>query len=96
MGFFGPPNVQKMKAKRDVSGLIRVLWDEDDVALRKSAAEALGEIGNASVVEELIAAFKHFSNPEIRSAIAKALGTIGDNSAIEPLLATLPKSDSTV
>jgi len=48
----GKPNVEKMKAEKDVEGLIKALEDEDwDV--RRKAAEALGEIKNAKAVESL-------------------------------------------
>ena len=46
MGLFGPPNVAKLAAKRDVLGLIRALGYQKDVPIRCAAAEALGMIGD--------------------------------------------------
>ncbi len=56
MGFFGP-NVEKMKAKRDVEGLIKA-FEHKDWRVRWDAAEALGEVGDARAVETLIQAIK--------------------------------------
>jgi HEAT repeat protein len=61
MGLFGPPNIEKMKAKRDVEGLIKALAnreDREDYRLPLMAARALGQIGDAHAVEPLIAALK--------------------------------------
>lgn len=48
MGIFGlsKPDVEKMKAKKDVKGLIKALKYKDMV-IRWDAAEALGRIGDA-------------------------------------------------
>ena len=56
MGFLGP-NVEKMKAKRDVEGLIKA-FEHKDWRVRWDAAEALGEVGDARAVETLIQAIK--------------------------------------
>ncbi len=42
MGLFGPPNVEKMKAKRDVKGLIQALGYQKGSNVRRGAAVALG------------------------------------------------------
>ena len=65
---FGPPNVKKLTDKRDISGLIRALSYQKDtrsarrsptqydvMSVRKAAADALGQIGDARAVEPLIA-----------------------------------------
>jgi len=51
MGLF-EPNVEKLEKKKNVKGLIKALRHED-VHVRWSAAEALGEIGDARAVEPL-------------------------------------------
>ena len=56
MPLFGPPNVDKLKAKRDVKGLSRALSYQKDDEVRRRAAKALGEIGDAQAVEPLTAA----------------------------------------
>ncbi len=43
MSLFGPPNIDKMKSKGDVTGLIKAL-EYKDSSVRKSSAEALGEL----------------------------------------------------
>ena len=49
MWLFGPPNVEKMKAKRDVKGLIKALHYENDGNVRSAAAMALIAIGAPAV-----------------------------------------------
>ncbi|MBI5653944.1 MAG: HEAT repeat domain-containing protein [Chloroflexi bacterium] len=91
MGLFGPPDVEKMKAKRDVKGLIKALRYEKDWEIRKSAAAALGKICDASAVEPLVAALKD-SNEHVRGYATEALGKIRDVRAVEPLITTLADS----
>ena len=40
----GPPNIEKLKAKHDMQGLIKTLDYQKDAVVRKSAAEALGQV----------------------------------------------------
>ncbi len=54
MPLFGPPNVAKLEAKRDAPGLIKALGSQKDGPVRKAAAGALGQIGDARPVEPLI------------------------------------------
>jgi HEAT repeat protein len=56
MGLF-KSKVEKMKAKRDVEGLIEALNDED-FNVRAAAASALGEIGDKRAVKPLRDALK--------------------------------------
>jgi HEAT repeat protein len=97
MGLFGPPNIEKMKAKRDVDGLIKALQykikstDFKETWVRQDAAKALGEIGESSAVLPLIAALNHRDNG-VRWEAALGLGKIGDARAVEPLIAALKDS----
>ena len=84
MGFF--PNVEKMKARGDVGGLIKVLKD-GVFRFRTEAAEALREIGEPAV-EPLIQALAD-KNEDIRAGAAEALGNIRDKRAVEPLIQAL-------
>ena len=47
MGIF-KPNIEKLKARKNVKGLIKALGDKDYV-VREGAARALGEIGEPAV-----------------------------------------------
>ncbi len=87
MGFFGPPNIEKMKAKNDVKGLVKALGYQKDEDVRKAAAEALSRIG-APAVEPLTSALKD-KDADVCSAAARALGRIGDPRAVEPLTTAL-------
>ena len=101
MSLFGPPNIEKMKAKRDVQGLIKALLYKKDSTegehfrVRRTAAKALGEIGDPRAVEPLISMLKDKSS-SVREATAAALEVLGDPRAVEPLIATLLDSDGKV
>jgi HEAT repeat protein len=51
-------HVLKMEAKRDIDGLIRALAYKKDPVVRKCAAKALGEIGDARAVDGLVFGLK--------------------------------------
>ncbi|NLF77026.1 MAG: HEAT repeat domain-containing protein [Chloroflexi bacterium] len=86
MPLFGPPNVEKLKAKGNLQGLIKALTYQKDQSVRYNAAKALGEIRGANTVEPLIAALRD-SSEDVREAATRALGEIGDARAVEPLIA---------
>jgi HEAT repeat protein len=56
MGLFGPPNIEKLKAKQDLEGLVKALDNKKYADVRCQSAKALGQIGDKSAVEPLIAA----------------------------------------
>lgn len=93
MRLFGPPNVEKMKARGNVKGLIRALRYRKDAKVREAAAEALEKIGDPRAVEPLIAALR--DNVWVRRAAAEALVKIGAP-AVEPLIAALGDKDSDI
>lgn len=74
MGIFDSlfkPNVEKLKAKGDVKGLIRAIKSED-VHVRRRAAEVLGEIGAANAVDSLVATLIH-DDEDVRLCAAEVL-----------------------
>jgi HEAT repeat protein len=85
---FWPPNVDELKAKIDVDGLIKALEYEKDRQVQCDAAKALGKIGNERAVEPLINALKN-KEGNVRRESAEALGKIGDTRAVEPLVKAL-------
>ena len=95
MPLFGPPNVEKLKAKGDVKGLIKAVDYKKDAAIRQAAAEVLGQIGGEQAVEPLIAALKD-ADKDVRQGATRALGRIGRARAVEPLMATLKDKSSNV
>lgn len=95
MSLFGPPNIEKMKAKRDVKGLIKALGYQRDAGVRKGAAMALGELKDSRAIEPLIAALKD-RYYDVRQVVIKALEEIADARAVEPLIAALKGGDSGV
>ena len=83
MGIFGPPNIDKLKARKNINGLIEALMYEDE-DVRWRAVEALGEIGKPAV-EPLIGTLKDESS-NVRSEAAWALvDTSKPAEALEPL-----------
>ncbi|MBI4689567.1 MAG: HEAT repeat domain-containing protein [Nitrospirae bacterium] len=83
----------KIKDHRAINRLCELLNDPDskDPDLAERAAHSLGEIGNDSVVEQLIQALdyneKVWEHPRsVRGAIITALGKIRSKKAVQPLL----------
>jgi len=95
MGIFDrKPNVEKLKARKNMKGLIKTLKYNDHY-VRGFAADALGEIGDSRAVEPLINALKDpFS--DVQYYATRALGEIGDKRAVEPLTKALKYKDSGV
>ncbi len=81
------PNIEKLKARWDVDGLIKAL-NHRDYKIRSKAAEALGDMKAKEAVYALIKALKD-ENPEVRKSASYALGRIGDERAIMPLVEAL-------
>lgn len=90
MQLFGPPDVTKLEAKKDLKGLIKALGYEKDWVTRKKAAKALGQIGDIQAAEALIAALE---DRFICVEAATALGKIGDIRAVESLIPILKDMD---
>ncbi len=57
-GIFGKPNIDKLKAKGNVRGLIKALGYTKNWLVREKAAEALGKIRDPRAVEPLSNALK--------------------------------------
>ena len=92
-GLFGPPNIKKMQASRDIKGLEKALGYQKDGKVRKEAAMALGEIKSISSVDMLAAACQDHDDLVVWSAI-RALGCIGDERAVEALILLLKAPSS--
>jgi HEAT repeat protein len=85
MGIFGPPNIEKLKAKRKTKALIKAL-QYPNVEVRTAAAEALGQVNNSQAIESIIDLIgKNADDPEILNIYAIALGNIGAHAA-DPLI----------
>jgi HEAT repeat protein len=88
MGIFGPPNIKKMTARRDVKGLVKALGYQRDLDVRCDAAYALGKIGDPCAIEPLIPVLQD-KDKDVHFAAAWALGTLRDPRAVGSLIASL-------
>ncbi len=86
MPLFGPPNIEKLKRKRDVKGLLKAL-DHKDPFIQLQAANGLEELGTAAA-RPLISVALFDGNAEVRQAATEALRKLGA-AAVEPLIAAL-------
>jgi len=91
MALFGPPNIIKMEAKRDLKGLLKALEYKKDYHVRMAAVDALGRIGDRSAVEPLILMLED-CNSNLREAAVKALVKIDDTNTEEILIDFLKNS----
>jgi HEAT repeat protein len=79
MGIFGPPNIERMKAHKDLKGLIKVMRSSRDGRLSAQAARALGQIGDASVVDPLLDEFwsnNYYSTDLAAAALIELAGRL--------------------
>ena len=88
-------NVERMREKRDVMGLIKALQYKSDLEVRINAEKALGDVGDKRAVVPLIQALKD-ENWRVRSEAARALGKIKGALAVETLVHALKDEDSDV
>jgi HEAT repeat protein len=96
MGLFGPPDIEKLKTKRDVRGLIGALRYRAAPAVRKNAALALAELAAGGTqpaqafepaVGPLIAALEDSDGGVVNASI-QALASIG-RPALLPLISAV-------
>jgi hypothetical protein len=91
MPLFGPPDVNKLSANRDLNGLSKALTYPKDARVRKNAAEGLGKLGDPAAVPALIAALGD-RDADVRMEAAVALGRIKDPAAVGALIAAVQDS----
>ncbi|MBN2303319.1 MAG: HEAT repeat domain-containing protein [Anaerolineae bacterium] len=85
MPLFGKsPNIKKLKENKDIQGLIEAL-EHKEPPVSAAAAQALGDIGDRSAIEPLIAMLQT-SGENRMAAAAGALRSLGD-AAVDPLIA---------
>lgn len=102
---FGKPDVEKMKSKVDIKGLLKALSYENDPAVRRSAAVALGllalhlvpslQIGDVSALDGLINALRD-SDESVRYAAVVALKNTRSVKAVDGLINALKDSSLSV
>lgn len=90
MGLF-KPNVEKMRAKDDVKGLIKALLKSDDIRITAAAEDALEDIGRRTT-EPFIEALRD-RDASVHSGAAWILGNIKDARAQGPLIEALKDKD---
>jgi len=85
MPFFGPPNIDKLKSRLDIKGLIKALDYEKDTGIRDRAIEALGELGGRTATEPLLLLLEK-EHCECEPLVVSALGKIKDERAVPVLI----------
>jgi HEAT repeat protein len=89
---FGPPNINKLKVRRDISGLIKALNYRKDPEVREKAAEALGELGDRTATEQLLFMLEN-EGCDRGPTVVKALGRIRDHRAVPALISRIKERD---
>lgn len=89
MSIFGYPNIERMKAHKNLKGLIKVMQSAKDRRLSAEAVKALGEIGDASVIQPLLKVFRsndYYSSDVAAAALAKLAGRLKESDLTTQLL----------
>ncbi|MCP4701351.1 MAG: HEAT repeat domain-containing protein, partial [Gammaproteobacteria bacterium] len=76
--------------------LVKRLDDEEDVSVRRVAAEALGRLGDSSAAPALVKRLDDEEDVSVRRVIAEALGRLGDSSVAPELIRLLGDENSSV
>jgi HEAT repeat protein len=91
MPLFGPPNIEKLKEKVDVEGLLKALGHKDHI-VRLKAENALNELGTAAVRPLIKKGVLHYGNENVRNAAVEALRKLGE-AGVETIIALLEDQD---
>ena len=94
MGLFGPPNVEALKAKGDIPGLVKAAFYRKDDLVRRAALAAIAGIRDDTLWPKLTAVLQ-VPDPEVAQAAATAFAQMGAP-AIGPLLKELESPDPAV
>ena len=87
-GLFGPPDVQRLEAKKDVEGLKKALAYKQQAQVRVAAAQALGRVGDRAEKPALTSALED-EDVQVRIAAAEALARAAGSSAVGALVKAL-------
>jgi|APFre7841882724_1041349.scaffolds.fasta_scaffold13111_3 HEAT repeat protein len=85
------PNIEALKAKQDIKGLIRLL-DHRNIDIQWQSADALGSMGTIATLP-LLAALNH-RKTTVRLGAIEALGTIRDQRSCKPLIYLLEQDEN--
>lgn len=91
MSFFrkllGPPNIENLKSRRDLDGLVKALHYQDSPQVRQQAARALGEMGDRKALNPLLSVLQNSKEQQsVRWNAATAIGQLKDAGGLKPLL----------
>jgi HEAT repeat protein len=95
MSLFGKPDIEKLKTKRNIEGLIKALGNKKYADVRWQSARVLEQLGDKRAIEPLIQALND-DHGLVRKSAIEALGKIGDERATEALIAGLNDQDDEI
>lgn len=88
MSLFGPPDIEKLRAKNNIDGLIKALSYTKDPSITPKAISALGATKNPKAVDAIISVLAQ-DDPNLRALAIEELGGMGDLRAYESILRAL-------
>jgi HEAT repeat protein len=91
MPLFGVPNIEKLKAKRDIAGLVKALnYYQKEPEMFRSGVAALVDLQATPAIEPLTSILADTTHPEvIRQITARGLGRLGTEGALQALVSML-------
>jgi len=74
MALFGPPNVEKLKSKKDIKGLIKAMQYDKNISIPFSARRALIDLADPASFPPLMDLLNQNLDPDLRSNVIDCLG----------------------
>jgi HEAT repeat protein len=89
------PDIARLRAKKDVKGLIKALSYYKDINVRRDAVKALAEFNDPVVIEPLIELLESFDS-DMRDSAIDALAKIKNIQSVSPLIDKLKRSNEMI
>lgn len=91
---FFKPNVEKLKSKKNVNGLIKAINYKKDPQIQIQAITALGELNATQAIEPIILlAYENSSNTQLQKCVEETIRQIGLEKSIEHIISLFVQED---
>lgn len=93
MALFGPPNIEKLKSKKDIKGLIKAMKYDKNISIPLSARRALNDLADPASFTPLINLLNQNLDPDLRSNVIDCLGELKVAEVVPYFISILEEKD---